>query len=79
MGKQEKVLEELQKKMKKSAEERRYEEAATYKNIITQIETAGNKQIVRDAISGNATIAVTLEKYNQIFISFVEIKNSMIV
>lgn len=79
LGKQEKVMEELRAKMKEAASERNYEEAAEYKNIIMQIESAGNTQIVRDAIEGDATIIVTLEKYNQVFLCIVEVKNSMII
>ncbi|MBP7806148.1 excinuclease ABC subunit UvrC [Candidatus Gracilibacteria bacterium] len=79
MGNQENVLSELEKKMKLAAGERRYEEALELKNTIQQIESAGSKQIVRDVISGDATVMVTLEKYNHIFISFIEVKNSMIV
>lgn len=79
MGNQEEVLEELNKKMALSAQERRYEEALEYKNMIQQIESTGNKQIVRDAIDGDATVMVALDKYNHLFLSVVEIKNSMIV
>jgi excinuclease ABC subunit C len=79
MGKQDTVIEDLKKKMKQSADERKYEEANEYKSIIGQIETTGNRQIVRDAIDGDATIAVMLGKYNHIFLSFVEVKNGMIV
>lgn len=79
MGNQESVLSELDKKMKSAAQERKYEEALELKNTIQQIESSGSKQIVRDAISGDATVIVTLEKYNHIFISFIEVKNSMIV
>ena len=50
MGKQENVVENLKEKMKKAALERKYEEANEYKNLIAQIETIGNRQIVRDAI-----------------------------
>lgn len=64
--------------MKQASQNRKYEEAGEYKNLIAQIETAGNKQIVRDAIQGDATIVVMLEKYNHVFLSFVEVKNSMI-
>lgn len=79
MGKQEEVLSELNSKMIRSAQERKYEEALEYKNTISQIESAGSKQIVRDAICGDATVIVSLEKYNHLFMSAVEIKNSMIV
>jgi excinuclease ABC subunit C len=79
MGKQDIVIEDLKKKMKQSADERKYEEANEYKNLIAQIETTGNRQIVRDAIDGDATIAVMLEKYNHTFLGFVEVKNGMIV
>lgn len=79
LGKQEAIMQDLQNKMKTAAQERRYEDAAEYKNLISQIESAGSRQIVRDAISGNATVVVTLEKYNHLFISFIEVKNSMIV
>lgn len=50
MGKQENVIENLKEKMKKAANERKYEEANEYKSLIAQIETIGNRQIVRDAI-----------------------------
>ncbi len=79
MGNQEDVLSDLSKKMKIAAEQRKYEEALELKNTIQQIESAGSKQIVRDAIIGDATVVVSLEKYNHIFISFIEVKNSMIV
>lgn len=79
MGKQDAVIDDLKKKMKQSADDRKYEEANEYKNLITQIETTGNRQIVRDAINGDATVAVMLEKYNHIFLGFVEVKNGMIV
>jgi excinuclease ABC subunit C len=79
MGNQEDVLSDLGKKMKIAAEQRKYEEALELKNTIQQIESAGSKQIVRDAIIGDATVVVSLEKYNHIFISFIEVKNSMIV
>lgn len=64
--------------MKGASHDRKYEEAGEYKYLISQIEAAGNKQIVRDAIHGDATIIVMLEKYNHVFLSFVEVKNSMI-
>ena len=54
--------------MKQAAEKREFEEAAEHKNLISQIESAGNRQIVRDVITGDATIIVTLEKYNHLFI-----------
>lgn len=79
MGNQEKILEKLREKMKKSAEDRRYEEALENKNLISQIESAGSRQIVRDAIEGDATVIVTLTKYNHVFMSFIDIKNGMIV
>lgn len=79
LGNQEKVMSELQNKMKLAAEERRYEDAQESKNTIQQIESAWSRQIVRDAISWDATVIVTLEKYNHVFISFIEVKNSMIV
>lgn len=79
MGNGEQVIEELKAKMMIAANKREYEEAAEYKNMITQIEWTGSAQIVRDVVSGDATVIVTLEKYNHIFLSFVEIKNSMIV
>lgn len=79
LGKQEVIIQDLLQKMKIAAQERRYEDASEYKNLISQIESAGSRQIVRDAISGNATVIVTLEKYNHLFISFIEVKNSMIV
>lgn len=79
MGKQEDVLADLTQKMQEAARDKRYEEAAEYKNIITQVEASGSRQIVRDAIQGDATIAVMLEKYDQVFLSLVDIKNSMIV
>lgn len=78
MGKQDKILESLEKKMRQEASEKRFEDAKSTKDLIQQIQSAGNKQIVRDAIQWDATICVTLEKYNHIFISFVEVKNSMI-
>lgn len=43
-------MEELTNKMKIAAQERRYEDANEYKNLIAQIESAGSRQIVRDAI-----------------------------
>jgi len=79
MGKQEDVIGDLQQKMRDAAQKKEFELAWEYKNLIAQIESTGNRQIVRDIISGNATIIVTLEKYNQLFMSFVEVKNSMIV
>lgn len=79
MGKQDIVMEDMKNKMQKASKERKYEEALEYKNLIMQIEATGNRQIVRDAIDGDATVTVMLEKYNHIFLSFVEIKNSMIV
>lgn len=79
MGNQNNVLENLKEKMKKAALERKYEEANEYKNLITQIETIWNTQIVRDAIEWDATVVVMLEKYNRIFMSCVEVKNGMIV
>ena len=71
LGKQEKVMTELQEKMKIAAQERRYEDAQEHKDIISQIESAGSRQIVRDAIAGDAVVIVTLEKYNHLFISFI--------
>lgn len=79
MGKQENVIENLKEKMKKAALERKYEEANEYKNLIAQIETIGNRQIVRDAIEWDATVIVMLEKYNRIFMGCVGVKNGMIV
>lgn len=79
MGKQENVVENLKEKMKKAALERKYEEANEYKNLIAQIETIGNRQIVRDAIEWDATVIVMLEKYNRIFMSCVGVKDGMIV
>lgn len=65
--------------MLESAQNRKYEDAAEYKNLIEQIDAAGNKQIVRDAIQGDATIIVALQKYEHIFIGIVEIRKSMII
>lgn len=79
MGKQEVVLADLQIKMKQAAEKREFETAAEYKSLISQIESAGNRQIVRDVITGDATVVVLLEKYSHLFMSFVEIKSGMIV
>ena len=79
LGNQDKVIQEIHEKMQIAAAERRYEDAAEYKNTIEQIETTGNKQIVRDAIEGDALVVVGLEKYEQIFLAFVEIKNGMII
>lgn len=79
MGKQDDVLANLEKKMKEAAQKREFESASEYKNLISQIESTGNKQIVRDVISGDATIIVTLEKYSHLFMSCVEVKNSMII
>lgn len=79
LGNQDKVIEEIRQKMMTAAAERRYEDAAEYKSNIEQIETTGNKQIVRDAIDGDALVVVGLEKYEHIFLAFVEIKNGMII
>lgn len=79
LGNQESVIVDLQTKMKQAAEKKAFEEAQEYKNLITQILSTGSQQIVRDVITGDATIIVTLEKYNHLFMSCVTIKNSMIV
>lgn len=79
LGNQESVIQDLQIKMKQAAEKKAFEEAQEYKNLITQIQSTGSQQIVRDVITGDATIIVTLEKYNHLFMSCVTIKNSMIV
>lgn len=79
LGNQESAIVDLQTKMKQAAEKKAFEEAQEYKNLITQIQSTGSQQIVRDVITGDATIIVTLEKYNHLFMSCVTIKNSMIV
>lgn len=50
MGKQDKIVESLEKKMRQEASEKRFEDAKSTKDLIQQIQSAGNKQIVRDAI-----------------------------
>ena len=79
LWKQDAVIADLQKKMQEAAQKRAFEEALEYKNTIEQIESTGNKQIVRDAIDGDALITVMLEKYNHVFLSVVEVKNGMII
>ncbi len=79
LGNKEKVLEELKTKMTAAANKREYEEASEYKQSIEQIESSGSTQIVRDVIDGDATVIVMLEKYDHIFLSFIEIKKGMIV
>lgn len=78
-GNQDDVLRELSAKMLWAAQNRKFEEAEEYKKTIEQIESAGNKQIVRDAIDGDALVVVGLEKYEHVFVSFVEVKKWMIV
>ncbi len=57
-GKHDAIIAEVTRKMHIAATERRYEDAAAYKKMIEQIETTGNKQIVRDAIEGDALVVV---------------------
>lgn len=65
--------------MYQSAQKREFEQAQEYKAMIEQIEATGNRQIVRDVIDGDALVVTGLEKYGQVFLSFVEVKNSMTV
>ncbi len=65
--------------MKICAEKREFEQAQEYKSMIEQIEATGNQQIVRDVITGDALVVVSLEKYGQVFLSLVEVKNGMTV
>lgn len=65
--------------MQQAAQKREFEQAQEYKDMITQIEATGNRQIVRDVIDGDALVVTGLEKYGQVFLSFVEVKNSMTV
>lgn len=57
-GKHDIIVSDIARKMQTAASERRYEEAAEYKKMLEQIETTGNKQIVRDAIDGDALVVV---------------------
>ena len=78
-GKHELVLEGLRHAMQESAQKHEFEQAQEYKGMIEQIEATGNRQIVRDVIEGDALVTVGLEKYGQVFLSVVEVRNSMTV
>ncbi len=78
-GDQDEIIKELHAKMLQASWSRKFEEAEEHKKTIEQIESAGNKQIVRDAIDGDALVVVGLQKYEHIFVSFVEVKKGMIV
>ncbi|MEI6711645.1 MAG: hypothetical protein WCK88_05710 [bacterium] len=69
----------MREKMQQAAQKREFEQAQEYKGMIEQIEATGNRQIVRDVIDGDALVVTGLEKYGQVFLSFVEVKNSMTV
>lgn len=75
---QDDIIKDFKAKMIQAAWNKNFEEAEEYKKTIEQIEAAGNKQIVRDAIEGDALVVVGLEKYEYNFVSFVEIKQWMI-
>ncbi len=77
-GKKQHVLDDLTQKMFHASQKRNFEEAARYKECISQIQAAGHEQIVRDSIQGEAIILVSLEKYEHIFLGCVEIKNSLV-
>lgn len=78
-GKHEMILADLRENMQQAAQKREFEQAQEYKGMIEQIEATGNRQIVRDVIDGDAIVVTGLEKYGQVFLSFVEVKNSMTV
>jgi len=76
-GKHETILADLRVNMQQAAQKREFEQAQEYKSMIEQIEATGNRQIVRDVIDGDALVVTGLEKYGQVFVSFVEVKDAM--
>lgn len=57
-GKHEHIVRDITTKMQEAARQHRYEDALEYKKMIEQIESTGNKQIVRDVIEGDALVIV---------------------
>lgn len=78
-GNVDEVTKNLRKSMLEASQKREFEKAAEYKQIIGQIEETGNRQIVRDSVTGDAIVVVSLEKYGRQYLGVLEIKNSMII
>ena len=78
-GKAPQVAAELETKMKTLAAERRFEEAATAKREWEQVKLLADRQVVRDAVSGNHDAIAFLTKYGRTFAGVAEVRDGSLV
>lgn len=78
-GKAPQVAAELETKMKALAAERRFEEAATAKREWEQVKLLADRQVVRDAVSGDHDAVVFLSKYGRTFAGVAEVRDGSLV
>ncbi|MCH2189154.1 GIY-YIG nuclease family protein, partial [Candidatus Gracilibacteria bacterium] len=72
------LQESLQNKMKTFAQKLQFEEAEKTKQTIEALSTLGVHQIVRESVTGNYNVIHTLEKYDQFFLGFIQIREGKI-
>lgn len=72
------VVENLRSKMMSHAKKLEFEEAEKVKVQVEAIGHLGEKQIARDAISGNYDAIVMLEKYGSFFGTISKLRNGEI-
>jgi excinuclease ABC subunit C len=77
-GNMSEVIDNLKQKMMVHAKNLEFEEAAKIKEQVVGISHLGEKQIARDAISGNYDAVVILEKYGSFFGTISKLRNGEI-
>lgn len=78
-GKSHEIIEKLKMQMMDLAKKHEYEKAQKIKEEITAIQTLSERQIARDAIDGDADIAIIIEKYGQAYIVLTKIRDGKII
>ena len=74
-----KIFQQLEEQMHQHAVKLEFEKAQECKKNIEQLKLMQQKQLVRDQVSWDLDVVMTLEKYGKIFIGRLEIRNGSIV
>lgn len=73
------IVRDLTEKMQNFAKNLEFEKAQKIKEELESISMISQKQIARDSLPGNHDICILLEKYNQFFIGFTQIRDGKII
>lgn len=73
------IIRDLTEKMQNFAKNLEFEKAQKIKEELDSIAMLSQKQIARDSLPGDHDICVLLEKYNQFFIGFTQIRDGKII